>query len=240
MAQHGSRNTDLLWIFTEVGYKLDTHIIVTYFAASRILRYMGNPAGAKRNFDALEMRRMQAAELLKQGIHEAEVARLVGVHRQSVNRWARQLSEYGVSGLRKIAPPGRKPQLTAANLNTIRKALKRGAEALGHDSDFWTTRRVADLIKRECGIRYHSNHIGKVLRKLGWSCKWLIIRASCPEEDTDRRWNKRRPTKHKKGSVGRTAPRMRQRKQFVRTIAWLPDLVLSGANSSNSISYKKR
>ena len=41
---------------------------------------MGNPAGVKRDFDALEKRRMQAAKLLKQGIHEAEVARRVGVH----------------------------------------------------------------------------------------------------------------------------------------------------------------
>jgi hypothetical protein len=31
---------------------------------------MGNPAGVKRNFDVLEKRRMAAAKLLKEGIHE--------------------------------------------------------------------------------------------------------------------------------------------------------------------------
>src|SRR5512137_3058921 len=109
---------------------------------------MGNPAGIKRNFDALEVRRMQAAKLLKQGIHEAEVARRVGVHRQSVNRWARQLSASGISGLKKAGRAGRKSCLSAADLNKICKTLKRGSETLGYTTGLWTTRRVADLIER--------------------------------------------------------------------------------------------
>jgi transposase len=197
---------------------------------------MGNPAGVKRNFDVLEQRRMQAADLLKQGVHEAEVARRVGVHRQSVNRWARQLSASGLSGLKKSGCAGRKPHLTAANRNTIRRALKRGAEALGYDSDFWTTRRVADLIEEECGIRYHSNHVGKVLRKLGWSCKWLIIRNSNHDENGTRRRPGRTPTMRKKGFVGRAASHGDPQKQFVRILAWLPDPVLSGKSSDTSIT----
>ena len=74
---------------------------------------MGNPAGVRRDFDALEKRRLQAAQLLKRGVHEAEVARRVGVHRQSVNRWARQLEEQGIRGLKKVGRAGRKPRLTA-------------------------------------------------------------------------------------------------------------------------------
>jgi transposase len=59
---------------------------------------MGNPAGVKRNFDASEKRRKQAARLIDKGYSEAEVARRVGVHRQSVNRWAKQLAENGRVG----------------------------------------------------------------------------------------------------------------------------------------------
>jgi transposase len=36
---------------------------------------------------------MAAAELLKQGMSQSEVARRLGVHRQSVIRWARQLAQ---------------------------------------------------------------------------------------------------------------------------------------------------
>jgi transposase len=153
---------------------------------------MGNPAGVKRDFDVLEKRRMQAAKLLKKGIHEAEVARRVGVHRQSVNRWVRQLSESGVSGLKKAGRAGRKPRLTEADLDNIREALKRGPEALGYETGLWTAWRVADLIERECGVRYHSGHVWKVLKKLGWSCQRPTTRAMERDEDAIRRWKKRR------------------------------------------------
>ena len=84
---------------------------------------MGNPAGVKRNFEALEKRRMKAARLLKKGIHEAEVARRVGAHRQSVNRWARQLNEYGIEGLKKAGRAGRKPRLSEKDLEMNRSPL---------------------------------------------------------------------------------------------------------------------
>jgi transposase len=45
---------------------------------------MGNPAGVRRDFQALEQRRMQAARLLER-YSRSEVARRVGVHRQSVS-----------------------------------------------------------------------------------------------------------------------------------------------------------
>jgi transposase len=70
---------------------------------------MGNPAGVRRNFGALERRRMEAAELLRQGVTQSEVARRLGVHRQSVIRWVRQLAQSGRKGLKKAARAGRKP-----------------------------------------------------------------------------------------------------------------------------------
>jgi transposase len=47
---------------------------------------MGNPAGVKRDFEGLERRRMAAAKLLQQAVSQSEVARRLGVHRQSVIR----------------------------------------------------------------------------------------------------------------------------------------------------------
>ena len=61
---------------------------------------MGNPAGVRRDFQKLEERRLLGARLLRQGVHQAEVARQVGVHRQSVSRWAEQLKQGGRTGLK--------------------------------------------------------------------------------------------------------------------------------------------
>ena len=62
---------------------------------------MGNPAGVRRDFEALEQRRMEAARLLHKGYSQSEVARRVGVHRQSISQWARQLQQGGRRALKK-------------------------------------------------------------------------------------------------------------------------------------------
>lgn len=46
---------------------------------------MGNLRGVKRDFDAPEARRLSAARLFKWGESQAEVARALGVHRQTVH-----------------------------------------------------------------------------------------------------------------------------------------------------------
>src|SRR6266851_5779907 len=93
---------------------------------------MGNPAGVRRNFEALERRRMKAAELLKQGVSQSEVARRLGVHRQSVIRWVRQLAQSGRAGLKKAGRAGRKPKLSSSQLDQLEQGLKRGPEVLGY------------------------------------------------------------------------------------------------------------
>jgi transposase len=70
----------------------------------------------------------ERARLWQQGMPEAEVARRVGVHRQSVNRWAQQLAKGGRSG---AVRTGRPPQLSAADCKGIEEGLKGGPEALG-------------------------------------------------------------------------------------------------------------
>src|ERR1700726_4546056 len=103
---------------------------------------MGNAAGVRRDFAGLERRRMTAAELLKQGVSQSEVARRLGVHRQSVMRWARQLAQSGRAGLKQAGRAGRKPKLSASQLRKIEQALRRGPDALGYASGLWTAARV--------------------------------------------------------------------------------------------------
>src|SRR5712692_2712918 len=75
---------------------------------------MGFPAGVRRDFEALERRRMQAARWLAKGLRQSEVARQVGAHRQSVSQWAAELRENGRQGLKRAGRAGRKPRLRAA------------------------------------------------------------------------------------------------------------------------------
>lgn len=153
---------------------------------------MGNPIGVKRDFDALERRRFRAVSLLRKGLRESEVARQVGVHRQSVNRWALTLAQSGRAGLKKAGRAGRKSLLSKADLRRIERALKRGPEALGYETGLWTTKRVAELIEESCDVRYHPRHVWWILRRLGWSCQRPVGRALERDEATIERWKKKR------------------------------------------------
>ena len=167
---------------------------------------MGNLAGMKRDFRALERRRMWAARLLEHGWSEAAVARQVGVHRQSVNRWAKQLAVGGREALRKAGRAGRKPRLSEADRRRIIAGLKRGPEALGYETGLWTSWRVADLIEREWGVRYTNVHVWRILRELGWSCQRPVGRAMERNEKAVRRWKRVRWLEVKKTLKNKGAP----------------------------------
>lgn len=166
---------------------------------------MGNPAGVKRDFLALEQRRFKAFGLLHKGMSEAEVARQVGVHRQSVNRWAKQIEEQGRAGLKQAGRAGRKPRLGEADCKRLEDRLKRGAEALGYETKLWTLERVAELIERDFGVKYHAGHVGWLLKKLGWSCQRPTGRAVERDEPAIKRWKKRRWPELKKKPSARGA-----------------------------------
>jgi transposase len=151
---------------------------------------MGNPAGVRRDFAALEARRMEAARLLRQGLSQSQVARELGVHRQSVSRWARELGQSGVRGLRQAGRTGRPPKLGPAQLRDLERTLKRGPEAIGYATGLWTAGRVRDLIEQRTGVRFHEDHVWRILRKLGWSCQRPTGRALERDEQAIRQWKK--------------------------------------------------
>src|ERR1035437_1641358 len=140
---------------------------------------MGNPAGVRRDFGALERRRMEAAELLKRGVSQSEVARRLGVHRQSVIRWARQLAQSGKAGLKKAGRAGRKARLSGAQLQQI---------------------------EDRCGVRYHQAHVWRILRQLGWSCQRPSGRALERDEEAIRYWKRVGWPRIKKKSSASGAP----------------------------------
>lgn len=151
---------------------------------------MGHPAGVRLDRVKLERRRLQAARLLQKGVSEAEVARRVGVHRQSVNRWAQHLAAGGREALTRAPRTGRPPQLSAEDVRRIERGLTRGPEALGYRTSLWTAWRVADLIERECGVTYSTVHAWRVLRAVGWTPQRPAGRALERNEAAIRRWKR--------------------------------------------------
>ena len=127
---------------------------------------MGNPAGVRRDFEALEKRRFEAMRLLEEGLSQSDAARRLKVARQTVARWVAQYREKGKKGLRKAGRAGRKPRLSPPERERLQRLLLRGPEGRGRERRLWTCPLVADLIEREFGIRYHEGHVWKILQEL--------------------------------------------------------------------------
>lgn len=117
----------------------------------------------------LEARRLIAGRLLLEGKSRAEVARLMNVSWTSVNRWDEALARGGLEALAAKRHPGRRSFLTQRQRKQVLKVLERGAQAAGFPNDLWDAARVAAVIQRTCGVKYHERHVLKLLKKWGWT-----------------------------------------------------------------------
>ena len=149
---------------------------------------------------ALEARRLRAAELFAQGHTHAEVARTLGVSRQSAHVWHTRFQQGGVDALRSRGPSGPDPRLSAAQLAKVEEALLAGAMANGFDTDLWTLERITVVIAQLTGIRYHPGHVWLILRRrLGWTLQRPERRASERDEQAITRWVAQEWPRIKKG-----------------------------------------
>ena len=138
--------------------------------------------------DALEWRRFRAWHLKQQGWSRRDIAAALGVSAVSVSRWFAQAREGGPEALHAHPSPGRPPKLSAAQQRLIPEFLWHGAEAYGFRGEVWTCARVAQVIDEEFGVRYHKDHVGKLLRELHWTPQVPIRRAIQRDEGAIRHW----------------------------------------------------
>ena len=138
--------------------------------------------------EELERRRRKAIVLLKDGFMPVEVARRLGVDRRSVRRWRASYERDGRQGLAAKPALGRRSRLDAAAKARLEALLLGGARACGFATDLWTCPRVAQVIRREFGVRYHVDHIGRLLHSLGWTAQKPERRARERDEEAIQRW----------------------------------------------------
>src|SRR5437868_2126274 len=159
----------------------------------------------RRDFAAMEQRRMRAADLFEQGMIPAEIARQVGVTHQIVSEWREAWWRAGRDDLRGTGRAGRKPKLNDEQLVQVEEALANGAEASGYITDLWTLPRVAEVIEKVTGVSYHPGHVWYVLRdQLGWTWQRPARRAVERDDQAVEHWVRQRWPQLKKGRGART------------------------------------
>lgn len=151
---------------------------------------MGFPKGQKRDFEALQQRRLNAARFFEQGLGPAEVARRCGVSCQSATRWETAWLAGGKNALRKAEKAGRPARIQPRQIEELKSTLKQGPGASGFATELWTAERVAQVIQRRFGVKYHPDHVCRLLGQMGWSCQRPTTRALQRDEAAIGQWKR--------------------------------------------------
>ena len=138
----------------------------------------------KGSAEVLARRRRRALALLDQGLSLNEVARRMDCHASSVMRWRDTRDRVGEKVFEIGASPGRPSRLTSTEKKRLLRLLLKGPIDHGYTTDLWTCDRIARVIRREFSVRYHRDHIGRLMHQLGWSYQKPERRAL---ERTDRK-----------------------------------------------------
>ena len=142
----------------------------------------------RRDFSALEERRMKAVRLFEQDQPQAEVVRLLKVSRPSAFRWYHAWKRSGKVALKAAGRAGRKPRLDSVAKKRLAAVLLRGPQASGYTTNLWTLERVTEVIGKTCGVKYHPCHVGRVLQALGWSRQRPARQAREKDSKATARW----------------------------------------------------
>ena len=126
-------------------------------------------------------------QALERGESPTTVARVLGVHVTSVHRWRRMARSPG--GLAAVPQPGPTPGLDDAQLRRLEALLLQGAKAHGWPNQLWTAARAAAVIERQFGLRYHPEHVRKILKaRLNWTSQKPRRKARERDDKEVARW----------------------------------------------------
>jgi transposase len=138
--------------------------------------------------DWKEWRRLRALSLKHEGWSQRMIAEALGVSDPAVSHWLAIAERGGVEALRSHPSAGRVSRLTVEQKRQIPEFLWHGAEAYGFRGQVWTCARIALVIEKEFGVRYHKDHVGRLLKELGWTPQMPIRRATQRDEEAIQRW----------------------------------------------------
>jgi transposase len=155
-------------------------------------------ARPRRDFAGMQARRMQAADLFAKGVSQAAIGRELGVSHQTVSDWHDKWTVGGKQALKSTGQPGRPPKVSEVELTKVARALEKGPRANGFATELWTLARVADVIEKVTGVKYHPGHVWRVLRQMGWSRQRPARRAAERNDEAIEQWVNERWPKLKK------------------------------------------
>jgi len=150
------------------------------------LRQAYQMARGRKDSDMAE--RIQGLLLVSEGMGERRAAQIVGVGRRTLQDWISRYRRGGLEALVKGPYPGRKPKLTQAQFAELDRIIEQGPESAGLDTGVWTAPLAADLVKKLFGVRYHPDHMRRILRRLQFTVQLPTRELSRADPEEQALW----------------------------------------------------
>ena len=147
--------------------------------------------------------------VIYEGKISAQVARDLHRNKSWASDWLKRYNKEGINGLKTRHKSGRPSEISEEIRYQIRKELK--------ESNYgWTTKQVEELIIKKSGIKYHFNHIYRILRKWGFKQKVpRKVHVNTASQDEKEAFKKRLPRylwKYSNSSSNSSSIKMKRKK----------------------------
>jgi transposase len=144
---------------------------------------------------------MVAGQMFLNGCDVDEVIEILGVSHSSAKRWKRAVEKGGLEALKAKPHPGAKPRLDREQKGQLVEILLAGPRSVGYPNDFWTCRRIAEVVAKRFQVQYNPDYLGQMLHDLGWTCQKPEQRAREADDNAMEQWRKKDWPRIKKGLV---------------------------------------
>jgi transposase len=137
-----------------------------------------------------EKLRLIAANMFEQGLANDVIAASLKVDDQTVRRWKRLWNAGGRAALLSRKHAGRPMRMNAQQRQKLSQLLLKTPGEHGFAKYLWTQELIAQLIEREFGISYHHDHVGVILREMGFTHQKPTRRAKERDETRIETWRR--------------------------------------------------
>jgi transposase len=138
-----------------------------------------------KEYDGL---RKRCIELLAAGHKSERVSEMLGCTSGWVSKTKKRYAAEGEAGLLTKKPGGQKSRLTEEQIQELLLALQKGALSHGFSGDIWDRKRVAAVILKLFGEKYDPTHVGRILKKAGWTKQKPQVKARQQQAEAVEKW----------------------------------------------------
>jgi transposase len=162
----------------------------TFARGSRtaISKLLGLRRQAQKDKEPRVVLRIQGILMSLEGHTAGEISHLLKVHRSTVPLWIEHWNRYGPEGLWEGHRSGRPRRLSSQEREKLCDILDSGPVAYGLETGIWTSPLVRQVIAEEFGQDYHTGHVRKLLKALGYSVQRPTSRLVQADLKQQRKW----------------------------------------------------